>query len=140
MALLGVSRLNKVSVMVLVSCLLLGGCMSKQRSSMALITDKNYREKLANEGDAEAQFVHGVGYLMGSINTENCDLGIKWIQKSAEQGYVYAQNVMGKEYSSGKSCVKQDYKKAIYWHQKAADQGFADSKKALAKISAEGKK
>jgi uncharacterized protein len=42
----------------------------------------------------------------------------------AEQGNVYAQNILGAFYYEGRG-VPQDYKEAVKWYRKAAEQGLA---------------
>jgi TPR repeat protein/curved DNA-binding protein CbpA len=49
---------------------------------------------------------------------------VKWLTKSAEQGYAYAQNRLGNMYTQGEG-VLQDYKQAIKWYTRAAEQGYA---------------
>jgi TPR repeat protein len=42
----------------------------------------------------------------------------EWYGKSAEQGYVIAQNNLGVMYANGQG-VHKDYAKAIKWYRKA---------------------
>ena len=55
---------------------------------------------------------------------------MKCYTKSAEQGYVRAQYILGICYYEGKGAYPS-YKKAVKWWTKAAKQGDADAKKEL---------
>jgi len=51
-------------------------------------------------------------------------------REAAEQGNVYAQNIMGVSYANGDQ-VKADAVKSIYWFRKAANQGYAPAQTNL---------
>ena len=61
------------------------------------------------------------------------DLGLKWFRKSAEQGYVHAQNNLGVMYEKGRG-VTQDKTEAIKWYCKAAEQGDEKAKESLLRL------
>ena len=58
--------------------------------------------------------------------------GVKWLRKSAEQNYVYAQTALGVFYRDGfEDIVKQNLKEARLWFNKAAKQGDCVAQYAL---------
>ena len=61
---------------------------------------------------------------------------MKWFQKSAEQGSVSAQYVMGLFYSGTYSVdvIKEDLSKAKEWFRKACDNGGQGACDALRKL------
>ena len=86
----------------------------------------------ANAGDAKSQYILATHYYNGSNYLEqNYNEAVKWLIKSAEQGYSKAQDVLGFCYWSGKG-TNQDFVKAVYWYQKAANQDNANAQRNLA--------
>ena len=79
-------------------------------------------ERLANQGDADAQLELGVMYFDGDGVTQDYIKSAYWLEKAAEQGHVIAQARLGYMYYSG-DYIAQDYAKATYWTEKAAEQG-----------------
>ena len=71
-------------------------------------------KRMAEQGNAEAQFLLGSIYL----DENNGGDGIKWLRKSAMQGYGFAQDCicMCYEYGIG---VPKDRTEANYWGKKA---------------------
>jgi len=62
--------------------------------------------------------------------------GFNWLLKSAEQGYVNAEERLGEEYYQGQFIgdrlnVGQDKEKGLIWLRKAAAHGNEDAKKFL---------
>lgn len=75
-------------------------------------------KKLAEQGDAEAQFRLGsFFYERRSGKTDGAD-AVKWFRQAAEQGHVLAQRKLGICYMHGEG-VKKDVRKAIEWMNKA---------------------
>ncbi|MBR1774373.1 MAG: sel1 repeat family protein, partial [Bacteroidales bacterium] len=60
-----------------------------------------------------------------------------YFTKSAKQGLVDAQYMLGVCYAEGDGVV-QDYKQAVYWYTKAAEQGLAEAQYNLALKYANG--
>ena len=56
---------------------------------------------------------------------------VKWILKSAEQGYAEAQFYLGVIYYKGDG-VKRDAVEAVKWFRKAAEQGDTGAREMLA--------
>ena len=87
-------------------------------------------EKLAEEGDAKAQYNLGLMYDKGDGTPQDYKAAIKWYTKSAEQGHAKAQNNLGLMYVKGLG-IPQDYKAATKWWTKAAEQGDGDAQNNL---------
>ena len=90
-------------------------------------------EKLANQGDAKAQYELGMWYKYGdsTINLAKDEAkAVEWYEKSANQGYSKAQYQLAGLYDRGTG-VAQDHAKAVFWLEKAADQGNAGALYAL---------
>ena len=87
-------------------------------------------EKLAEQGDAKAQYNLGLMYDKGDGAPQDYKAAIKWYTKSAEQGHAKAQNNLGLMYVKGLG-IPQDYKAATKWWTKAAEQGDGDAQNNL---------
>ena len=61
----------------------------------------NWAKKVADEGDADAQYNLGVCYKYGKGVEKDETEAIKWIRKAAEQGYAMAQCNLGVCYKDG---------------------------------------
>lgn len=92
------------------------------RKSSAYERSVNTR-KLAEQGNAEAQFEIGALYNFGEDGIQK-DLreAVKWYKKSADQGYALAQRALGSCYACGTG-VEKDTQDAVKWFRKAAEQG-----------------
>lgn len=98
--------------------------------------------KLAKQGVPEAQYRLGVMYLyqkkkMGLSKDKLDKEGLKWLEKSAAQGYIKAYSQLGWVYRKGYG-VKQDFEKVLFWYQKAAEHGDAEAQSELAWMYKEG--
>jgi len=93
----------------------------------------------AQQGDPVALFDVGVyfanGYRYGL--TGSVELGIQYIQASAEKGYALAQGDLGHRYVQGRG-VKQNYCEALKWFQKAAEQRLAQAENDLGNMYMNG--
>ena len=81
---------------------------------------KEFR-KLAEKGDAQAQFNLGVMYSIGKGVTQDCKEAVKWYRLAAEQGLRQAQEYLGVMYKNGLYVI-QDDKEATKWFRLAAQQ------------------
>jgi TPR repeat protein len=97
--------------------------------------------KLAEAGDARAQYSLGWAYFMGckgppiktdggltmikTILMKNTSVATDWFRKSAEQGYAEAQSILGECYFVGTGVEKNECE-AFKWYKKAADQGLVE--------------
>ena len=86
----------------------------------------NQTQRLAEQGDAKAQFNLGVMLETGTIVPKNNKLAFNWFLKAALQGYAKAQSKVGYIYYTFKT-----YTKAWEWLQKAAKQGDAKAQYQL---------
>ncbi len=74
----------------------------------------------------------GMLHLLGLGVTRDNAEAVKWIRKSAEQGYEYAQYFLGNMYVTGwDGVVPQDDTEAKKWMLKAAEQGNLDARRYL---------
>ena len=80
---------------------------------------KNYYEKAADNGDANAQYYIGKLYYKGKGIEKDYKKAFEYLKKAAEQGHVDAQYYLGKCYYDGKG-VEKDYEKAFEYLKKAA--------------------
>lgn len=84
-------------------------------------TDPEGRLKLAESGNAEAQFSVGC-----SLARHDDKKALSWFKKAAEQGYIPAEYRLGKMYLDGNGVI-QDFKQGYDWLLKAAEQGYAEA-------------
>lgn len=85
--------------------------------------------KLAERGDAKAQYDLGILYYKGKGARQDYVEAAKWWLKSAKQGYANAQFNLGTAYLHGQG-VEQDYVRAYLWFTVAATQGDEEAFKA----------
>ncbi len=100
--------------------------------SLAAYERKDYRtvfagfQKLAEQGDASAQFNLGQMYANGQGVPKNEQQAAAWYRKAAEQGNADAQFNLGVMYRDGQG-VPKDETQAVAWYRKAAEQGLASA-------------
>jgi len=85
-------------------------------------TDPEKTLKLYEQAAELGHMVSQYGLALWLIKHDNKQKGLYWLEKSAEQGLIYAQFMLGSLYIEGKIC-REDKKKALYWYEKAAEQG-----------------
>ena len=90
--------------------------------------------KLANQGDADAQWRMGVRYHNGEGVPHDDAQAIQWYQRAAEQGHVTAQATLGAYYWAGRG-VPKDLSQAYFWSAVALAQGDKNSKSRLEGLS-----
>jgi len=76
---------------------------------------------LAEQGDANAQFMLGGFYTQGQGVTQDFKEAVKWFRLAAEQGDAFAQFKLGGMYLMGKG-VPQDSEAARKWMKLSTDQ------------------
>ena len=86
--------------------------------------------KLADEGNAEAQWQLGALYHSGDGFPQSDTQAVQWYLRAAQQGYVPAQAALGSFYWAGRG-VQQDYSEAYFWSQLALARGDEHSKSLL---------
>jgi len=94
--------------------------------------------KMAQDGDAVAQYQLARLYRNGVGVTKNEAEALAWFTKSANQNYAPAQSTLGTIYRFGLLGTTQDTQKAIEWYQKAADQQFPPAQAHLGAMYALG--
>ena len=107
-------------------------------SVSATALDSNQIQRLANQGDAEAQFNLGWMYYQGEGVRQDYAKAFEWYKKVANQGDSNAQFVLGLLYYKGEG-VRQDYAKAAQWFLKVANQGDSDAQAMLGVMYNKGK-
>jgi len=93
--------------------------------------------KLADQGDAGAQFNLGVMYANGRGVAKDDAEAVKWFRLTAEQGNARAQFNLGVMYDNGRGVAK-DAAEAVKWYRLAADQGDAGAQFSLGVMYAKG--
>jgi len=83
--------------------------------------------KLADAGDADAQWRMGVRYHTGAGVVQDDTQAVQWFLRAAEQGHVTAQGTLGAYYWAGRG-VPQDLTRAYFWSALAFAQGDENSK------------
>ncbi|HEV2691101.1 MAG TPA: GAF domain-containing protein, partial [Bryobacteraceae bacterium] len=86
--------------------------------------------KLADAGDADAQWRMGVRYHTGDGVRQDDTQAVQWFLRAAEQGHVGAQGTLGAYYWAGRG-VPQDLSRAYFWSSLALAQGDQASKPRL---------
>ena len=82
---------------------------------------------LAEQGDANAQFLLGLIYERGQSVPQDDTEAFRWFRLAAEQGGAKAQYKVGFSYRTGLG-VPQDSAEALQWYQLAAEQGDTPDK------------
>ncbi len=87
--------------------------------------------RLAEKGDALAQFNLGLLYELGLGAEADAGEAIRWYRRAAEQGVPAAQNNLGAIFKTGRG-VAPDDAQAFAWYRRAAEQGFTEAQYNLA--------
>jgi len=86
--------------------------------------------KLADQGDADAQWQMGIRYHDGEGVPEDDSRAVEWFQRAADQGNVASQGALGAYYWKGRG-VTPDLSKAYFWSAIAMAGGDDISKSRL---------
>jgi len=86
--------------------------------------------KLADQGDAEAEFQMGVRCHNGEDVPQSDGQAMQWFLRAADQGHVDAQSHLGAYYWAGRG-VPEDLSKAYMWSEIALAGGDENSKSRL---------
>ena len=78
---------------------------------------------LAKAGDPAAQNLLAGLYYNGQGVTESRVKAVRWVMRSANQGFAEAQNNLGMLHKLGRGVRKSDAK-AVEWFRRSADQGY----------------
>jgi len=92
-----------------------------------------YYRRLAEKGDAEAQFRLGEKYdeRYGHDVVKDEVAAVKWFRMAAEQGNAEAQFRLGERYADGRGVAKDEVA-AVKWYRMAAEQGNISAQLNLA--------
>ena len=94
-------------------------------------------ETVAKQGNAYAQY-RLARYYEGKEINQDLALAFYWMEQSAIQGYMYAQNHLGNMYYNGRGVTK-DLDQAFYWYKRSAEQGYFLAQSNLANMYYQGK-
>ena len=94
-------------------------------------------KRLAEQGDATAQYNLGIMYSNGEGVPENDAEAVRWYRLAAEQGDAASQNNLGFMYARGEG-VPEDDVEAVKWYRLAAEQGDATAQTNLGVMYAIG--
>jgi SH3-like domain-containing protein len=78
--------------------------------------------RLADEGNADAQYALGVAYLKGEGVSRDLNESMKWFEQAGNSGNVQAMFNLGAAYWEGKG-TRQSYAEAVEWWEKSAAAG-----------------
>lgn len=84
-----------------------------------------------------ATYEQGVQYYVGDGVPQDFAEAAKWLRKAAEEGFDFAQFMLGAMLENGEG-VRQDYVEAAEWHRKAAEQGLPMAQLNLGTLYAKG--
>ena len=121
-----------ISSVLLALALIVGTVVQAQtfEQSYAAVARGDYRtafagfKKLAEQGNAAAQYNLAVMYKNGRGVPKDEQRAVTWFQEAAVQGDVAAQYNLGVMYDNGQG-VPKDEQQAVAWYHKAAEQGNA---------------
>ena len=91
-------------------------------------------QRIAEQGNANAQFTLGQKYEQGDGVPKNDQQAIKWYRKAAEQDDCDAQFSLARLYEEGTKTIPQSYKQAITWYKRAAEQGDPEAQLSLGRM------
>jgi TPR repeat protein len=109
--------------------LILGISLGLQAQVLDL--DIESMRRLAERGDADAQYMLGLRQIAGQDIAKNPTEGIAWLERAAKAKHLRAQFMLGSFYEDGVG-VKRDLAKAVEWYRRAADAGLAPAQFAMA--------
>jgi hypothetical protein len=86
--------------------------------------------RLADQGDADAQYQMGLRYHNGEDVPHDDAQAMQFYLRAAEQGHVTAQSALGAYYWAGRG-VPEDLSKSYFWSEIALAGGDENSKSRL---------
>jgi len=92
--------------------------------------------RLAEQGDADAQWNMGVLYHTGEGVPQDDAQAVQWFERAAEQGHLPAQASLGAYYWAGRG-VPRDLSKAYFWSLLALTQGDESMKSRLEPLASQ---
>lgn len=98
-------------------------------------------EKLARDGDADAQYQLALRYETGTHNlTQNWNLALYWFKQSAQRGHILAMQQLARIYQNGGGGIAVDKKAARYWQEQAAIQARSAPSSTPKSLNTESKR
>lgn len=94
--------------------------------------------KLAEQGNADAQYTLGLMYLEGDGVAPVKSEAIKWLTSAATQGHLQAQNDLVNTFLRYGAQDSLELKQATQWLTQAAQEGHAEAQFMLGNMYAEG--
>jgi TPR repeat protein len=94
---------------------------------------------LAEQNDAEAQFLIGRKYYTGKDIQKDTNEAIKWLELAATQKHTKAQFQLGKIYFYGESGIRPNYLYALSYLKGAAKNNYAEAQFELGNFYLMGK-
>lgn len=107
-----------------------------QHTQSTLTLAQLHQSSLA--GDSRAQFIYGHALINGKGIKQDNNEGLKWIEKSAEQGFAVAQFQLALLLEFGQG-IKANHPVAAKWHLKAAEQGNIGAQHRISMMYLDGK-
>ena len=123
-------RLGGPGLALAISGLLTAGTVEAQSPLTEMI-------RLAEQGDANAQYHVGFSYAYGTGLPRNDERAVAWYRLAAEQGHAAAQHHLGVMYANGEG-TPQDFTEAIAWLRMAAAQDYSTARYHLGVMYARG--
>ena len=80
--------------------------------------------RLAEQGDAKAQYYLGALYEDGTGVPQDYARAVQWYRSAALKGDPEGQTALGYMHHTGKG-VPRDFSEAIWWYRRAAEQGLS---------------
>jgi putative methionine-R-sulfoxide reductase with GAF domain len=103
-------------------------------TNVSAVSGPEGMRKLAEQGDAAAQFAVGARYATGEDVPQDYTEAVRWFYMAAEQGHVVSQATLGAYYWAGRG-VQQDLVKAYFWSVLAQAGGDEASKYRVATLA-----
>jgi hypothetical protein len=97
---------------------------ARQYAPSAYKTARDWFQKSAEKGFAQAQNDLGNMYYFGYGGVQSCEEAIKWFTMSDLQGNSEGSQLLGNLYYRG-GCIKKDFKKAYVYLSKAPNDKYA---------------
>ncbi|MES1981942.1 MAG: tetratricopeptide repeat protein [Pseudomonadota bacterium] len=85
---------------------------------------------LAEQGDAQAQFMLGLMHALGQGVRQDFQQAMQWYRRAARKPYAPAEHNLGVMYDLGHG-VPQNFRLAALWYRRAAEHGYAESEYSL---------
>ncbi len=133
-----------MTITELISCLVrLTGFFGAYEKGLAHLNLKEYDKaiaiwsKLAERGDAQAQFDLGVMLHNGCGVDKDFKESIYWLEKAADQHHADAENYLGAIYTTGFG-AQQDIEKATHFLKRAMEHGNEPARRNYAQLLSQG--